>query len=52
MECKEVELDVFLVNGKKTSLKCFSSDRTDDILEVCYKVPLSNSAGRLNVGES
>ncbi len=32
--CEEVELDVYLVNGKKVTLNCLSTDQTEDVLEV------------------
>lgn len=30
-----VQLDIYLMNGQKVALNIQSTDRTDDVLEVC-----------------
>ena len=40
--CEEVELEVFLVNGKSIKINALSTDQTDEVLEmVCAKIQLN-----------
>ena len=32
---EKVDLEVYLINGKKVTLKVEAADRTDQVLEVC-----------------
>ena len=41
--CEEVELEVFLVNGKSIKIKALSTDQTDEVLEmVCAEIELTS----------